>query len=100
MVSHVIWNAIFRSNYDIPEIALSGRAALWVVRGPPSGYTFCTLLLHFLYTFLYTCGALLLHFWYTFGTLPCGYLKVFLRVLEGIPMIVEGPNSSKGDPCG
>jgi hypothetical protein len=36
MVSHVIWNAIFRSNYDIPEIALSGRAALWV---------------HFLYTF-------------------------------------------------
>jgi hypothetical protein len=74
MVFHVIWNAIFRSNYDIPEIALSGRAALWV---------------HFLYTFLYT-----------FGTLPCGYLKVFLRVLEGIPMIVEGPNGGKGDPYG
>jgi hypothetical protein len=70
MVSHVIWNAIFRSNYDIPEIALSGRAALWV------------------------------HFLYTFGTLPCGYLKVFLRVLEGIPMIVEGPNGGKGDPYG
>jgi hypothetical protein len=45
-------------------------------------------------------ATLWVHFLYTFGTLPCGYLKVFLRVLEGIPMIVEGPNSSKGDPCG
>jgi hypothetical protein len=40
MVSHIIWNAIFRSNYDIPEIALSGRVAL-------CGYTFCTLFVHF-----------------------------------------------------
>jgi hypothetical protein len=58
MISHIIWNAIFRSNYDIPEIALSGRAALWV---------------HILYTFVYTFttlfGTLLVHFYYTFGTL-------------------------------
>jgi hypothetical protein len=47
MVSHIIWNAIFRSNYDIPEIALSGRVALWV---------------HFLYTFI-------VHIVYTFGAL-------------------------------
>jgi hypothetical protein len=46
MVSHIIWNAIFRSNYDIPEIALSGRATLWV---------------HFLYTFDKPFGTLLAH---------------------------------------
>jgi hypothetical protein len=56
MVSHIIWNAIFRSNYDIPEIALSGRVALWV---------------HFLYTFLYTLDTL-------FGTLFCTLLAHFL----------------------
>jgi hypothetical protein len=69
MVSHINWNAIFRSNYDIPEIALSGRVALWVVRGPPSGYTFCTLFGTLLVRFHYTLvhfGTLLVHFWCTF----------------------------------
>jgi hypothetical protein len=49
MVSHIIWNAIFRSNYEIPEIALSGRVALWV----HFLYPFCTHLVHFYYTLVH-----------------------------------------------
>jgi hypothetical protein len=82
MVFHVIWNAIFRSNYDIPEIALSGRAALWV---------------HFLYTFTTLFVHFFVHFWHT-----------SLWVLEGISEGTRGhpydsrgqPNGSKGNSCG